>query len=150
MFPKRGPEYPLHVHDSIFYSHMWKWDELWKRQCRRVGWVDLSLHGPAVKNWRVWFRLCSDCHLMLWKERTPTAMRLPPVPLACTLSAADARAGMSELSVSPLTWAVNSCKVGSVYIIIRDVDPDIKNKPSRTPIVSKDGSWRRKWHASND
>lgn len=40
---------------------------------------------------------------------------------------------MSELSTEPLIQAVNSLKMGCVYIIIRDVDPDIKTNCLEPP-----------------
>ena len=58
-------------------------------------------------------------------ETDTRALRMHP-------SAADRRAGASELSTQPLLGAVRSQQMGCVYIIISDVDPDIKTNCLKT------------------
>lgn len=50
------------------------------------------------------------------------------------------RAEASELSMQPLIQAVNFQQMGCVYIIIRDVDPDIKTNCLKPPSPLTNGS----------
>lgn len=143
---KRGPEYPLHVHVSLFILTCEN-----RMSCGKgsvgglVGWSfpaqsGLSRTGVSGSDSVATVIWCCgkselprrwDCHLCPWHA--------PCLQLTCGLGCQSCQPRLSLEQWTP-------CKVGSVYIIIRDVDPDIKTNrlepPSSLRMAAEEGNDR--------